>query len=173
MKCGKARKRISLHLTGDLDYRQGEEVKEHLITCDTCAEEAESYRQSLKALGMLKSRTMPALFWDGYMEELRERIRASKAEPARSGSIRGLYAAAAVAAVLVIAVAAAWLWHSGAFNTPAQVPPTRSIAAGPEGPHTPIADVFEARTSAGDKANLHFASDKVDVILETAHNGDF
>jgi len=173
MKCGKARKLISLHLTGDLDYRQGEEVKEHLITCDTCAEDAESYRQSLKALSMLKTRTMPARFWDGYTEELRERIRSSEAEPApRSGAIRRLYAAVAVAAVLMIAVAVVWSWRGGLF-TPAHSP-VKSVEVQPSEENAlQFADQFDAHPALGDQANLRYASDKVDVILETARNGDF
>jgi len=165
MKCRKARKLISLHLTGDLEYRQAEEVKEHLITCDACSEDAESYRQSLKALGMLKTRTMPARFWDGYVDEIRERIHSSEAEPARR-SISRLYAAVAVAAVLMIAVAVVWMLQSQPY-IPAHTPPTAPVAS------APVVDIYDAHPSVGDKTNLHFASDKVDVILETAHNGDF
>jgi hypothetical protein len=171
MKCGKARKLISLHLTGDLDFLQGETVKEHLIVCDACAEEAESYRESLKALGMLKSRAMPASFWDGYMEELRERIHSSKEEseaPRRFG-LRRVYAVVAVAAVVVLAVALVLSLANGLF-TP------RNPVVPPDAPremkmNLQMADEFVSKPAGDEKVKM--ASERVDVILETPRDGDF
>lgn len=173
MKCGKAQKLISLHLTGDLDYRQDEQVKEHLITCDTCAEEAESYRQSLKSLEMLKARTMPASFWDGYMDEIRERIHSSEPEhPARVSRFRSVYAAIAVAAAVLLAVAVVWSLQSGAPVAPPGLG-TGTVETPGEKTSPRITDVYDARGGAGEQPNFHFASDKADAILETEHAGDF
>ena len=84
MKCKRAQSAIALYVTGDLAYNKTEAVKEHIITCDACSEDTESYRQSLQTLNLLKNRTMPAEFWDGYWEELRERIHADTSHPHRA-----------------------------------------------------------------------------------------
>jgi anti-sigma factor RsiW len=113
MKCRKARKLVALYVTGDLDYHKAEAVKEHVITCDACAEEAETYRQSLQTLGLLRGRSMPVEYWDGYWEELRGRIHTEKSHPRTANRAVRAFTVAAAAAVVLLAVIAAWPWLAG------------------------------------------------------------
>lgn len=157
MKCVKARKLIPLHTGGDLDYGQDESVKEHIITCDACAAEAEAYRRSTQALSLLKSRTMPASYWEGYMDEIRERIHSETVSPMpRRWTARRIVAVVAAAAVLVLAVI---IWRP--FSN-AKKPETRPTEA------TVTAQPAEAQSQQAE-----YAKERVKAIQETARADDF
>lgn len=163
MKCSKARRLISFYVTGDLDYGKAEAVKEHVITCEACSEEAESYRESLQTLKLLKDRAMPAEFWDGYADELRERMRADTARGARTIRLAFMLAAAAV---VLLALLVAWPFTA---KTPAPSP--EEIAMNVEPPAAAPRDAAPGRTP--DAAEVRYAADRWDATYETARAGDF
>ena len=113
MRCSKAQKRIALYAGGDTTYRESESVKEHLIGCDMCAADYRAYQGSRRALEMLRDRTMPEWFWEGFNRGVFRRIREDKAA-AKAAPVphRALFTRAATvfaaAAVVTLMFMFAW-----------------------------------------------------------------
>ncbi|MFH1549683.1 MAG: hypothetical protein ABIH04_03900 [Planctomycetota bacterium] len=156
MRCEKARKRLALLVGGDATYKEGESAKEHIITCQSCADEAEAYQQSLHTLRLLKDRTVSAGFWDGYNEEILHRI---KTEPHRtyrpyhinSKQISTLFAAAAT---LLLGFMLVWPFIAGVPEAEVASPPLlERIDATPQRPSLPPSPAAEqGRTAGGQKS---------------------
>ncbi len=173
MKCKRAQQAIALYVTGDLDYNKAEAVKEHIITCDACSEDAESYRQSLQTLSLLKNRTMPAEFWDGYWEELHERIHADTSHPRRANRVVRVLSAAAAAAVLALAVMVAWPWLSGGHAPPGTRHET-TVHSRHQPPEESVVEVdYYMPSVVDDVADTRYAADEWRETYETPRADDF
>ena len=152
MRCEKARKRLALLVGGDATYKEGESAKEHIITCQSCADEAEAYQQSHRTLRLLKDRTVPAGFWDGYNEEILRRI---STEPHRtrrpyhinSRQISTLFAAAAT---LLLGFMLVWPFIAGVPEAEVASPSSlENIDVTPQRPSMPSSPAAEQNRIAG------------------------
>jgi len=112
MRCRKAQKRIALFVGGDATYCESESVKEHLIRCDVCATEHDSYAKSQRTLRMLRDRKAPSWIWEGFNQGVFRRIRETKSINTAPRKRRAHFAytgtALAAAAVIMLMFLFAW-----------------------------------------------------------------
>jgi hypothetical protein len=67
MRCRKTQRNLSAYLAGELGHRKTERVREHLLTCSTCARELEDLEKLNKRLdrleGVVPSPSFEERFW--------------------------------------------------------------------------------------------------------------
>ena len=115
MKCNEARALLTLYASGDLEFSEATQVREHLKTCAGCAASLERERVILEALADAgRRRKAPPKLLDeiteGVMARLSEPAAAPRAiysappSPSRAVAALALAAAALFAALLVLYV---------------------------------------------------------------------
>ena len=70
MKCKKVKKHLGSYVEGSLDSKLEKPLKEHLLTCKVCSNEATEQKKYLKAVGSLEEVPAP----DNFLEKVHERI---------------------------------------------------------------------------------------------------
>lgn len=104
MSCAKFELLIALYVEHDLAEAEAQAVESHLETCDGCREFAAGMHQSQSALKRLRTE----LVEDSVFEEVRREV---LGEVARSRKVVA-WPKYAIAAMLIVGLAASWLWRT-------------------------------------------------------------
>lgn len=103
---------LSAYCNGELAAEQSQGVGEHLLACERCRKEYDEIKLGVILAQQLTLVSAPAEIWSEIEASLDERSRGPVIEPKRPGPAFAFswYRMAAVSAVLVVAVALAFIW---------------------------------------------------------------
>ena len=72
MKCHSVQKKLSAYQDGELDPKEQEEVKSHLLNCGTCREQFAELEQTWQTLGELKEIQPDPWFYSQVVRKIKE-----------------------------------------------------------------------------------------------------
>lgn len=125
MKCKRFERLIALYVEGDLPAGKVRMVERHLAVCPDCREAAKGLQLSQSALKVLGHDEVPSASLDRMRAKV---MRSVASEPLRRPGHRWQFA---LAGAVVIAIAAAALWHSRQSRSPVASRTERRIAVVP------------------------------------------
>src|ERR1044071_2996225 len=107
-------KNLSAYCHGELSDEESRRVAEHLIGCQRCRREFEEIKLGVKFAEQLPLASAPASLWNGVESALVERSRPAslRPQPSRLAPVFGWQRIAAVCALLLLVLAAGFIWYS-------------------------------------------------------------
>src|SRR5947208_4704511 len=130
MSCDKFEPLIALYIENDLAETEARAVESHLAGCDGCREFAAEMRESQEALKALRTEFVD----DAVLLQVRTEV--LRATSHRQGVVA--WPRYAIAAGLVLALLAGWMWQMRPMGPKARLEP-RPIAAKVVAPPLPVA----------------------------------
>ncbi len=115
MKCNKARKKMALHVSGDLPDKEKTALESHLINCEACREEFEVLKRSQAVIEKISESDTPVPLRNDFSRIVRHKISVTSRTPSLRSALFGWKPVLGILGVLGI-IALGVLSFSGFFE---------------------------------------------------------